>query len=400
MRSYRHLDWKTLWLVVSALSWPLVGRCDDGPPHPVTHPGSPIMLTGDWLRDDAGQLDFDRLPRVPSQHSTVSDVRDAGGSRVNQHNYLAHFDGHFWAMWSDGPGVPRGPANQHRDVVPGHDQAGQRVSFATSSDAVNWSPVGDLTGEPEPGFGWIARGLWVRDGKLLALASRYRAPGYDGPGLQLHAFELVERQPPVWSHMGVVFDDALNNFPPKLLPSGQWMMSRRDHLRNIHLLFGGTEAFDRWESVPFVGYRDTEMVAEEPYWWILPDKSLVALFRDNAHSGFLFRAFSADHGRTWSAPVRTNFPDAASKFHGLQLRDGRYVLVSNTHPRRRDPLTIAISHDGLVFSKLGYLVGGRHVDYPHLIEHDDHLYVAFASAKQTVEVLKIRIADLEAATER
>lgn len=373
---------------------------DQQPPHPVTNPSSPIMLAEDWIQDDTRQIDFDRLPRVPSQHSTVSDERDAGGSRVNQHNYLAHFDGRFWAIWSDGPGVQRGPADQHRDLVPGHDQAGQHVSFATSQDAVHWSPVRDLAGPPEPGFGWIARGLWIREGKLLALASRYHAPGYDGPGLQLHAFELVSSQPPVWKHLGIAFDDALNNFSPKLLPNGRWMMSRRDHQRNIHLLFGGTEAFDRWESVPFVGYRDTEMAAEEPYWWILPDGNLVALFRDNARSGFLFRAFSTDDGRTWSRPVRTNFPDATSKFHGLRMSDGRYVLVSNSNPRRRDPLTIAISDDGLVFTKLGYLVGGRHVDYPHVIEHDQHLYVAFASAKQTVEVLKIRIADLEAAERR
>jgi hypothetical protein len=383
-------------LLGGLLTWTAVAvRADDGYPHPLTNPGSPIMLAGDWVQDDARRIDFDRLLRVPSQHSTVSDVRDAGGSRVNQHNYLAHFDGRFWAIWSDGPGVQRGPADQHRNRVPGHDQAGQHVSFAVSADGIHWSEVRDLAGEPEPGFGWIARGLWIREGKLLALASRYHAPGYAGPGLQLHAFELVPGQPPAWKHLGIAFDDALNNFAPKLLPDGQWMMSRRDHQRNIHLLFGGTEAFDRWESVPFVGYRDTEMAPEEPYWWILPDGNLVALFRDNARSGFLFRAFSTDDGRTWSRPVRTNFPDATSKFHGLRLSDGRYVLVSNANPRRRDPLTIAISDDGLVFTKLGYLVGGRHVDYPHVIEHDEHLYVAFASAKQTVEVLRIRIADLE-----
>jgi hypothetical protein len=39
-------------------------------------------------------------------------------------------------------------------------------------------------------------------------------------------------------------------------------------------------------------------------------------------------------------------------------------------------------------------VGGRHVDYPHVIEHEGFLYVAFATAKQTVEVLKIAVAEL------
>ncbi|MCB0599132.1 MAG: hypothetical protein KDD28_33985, partial [Phaeodactylibacter sp.] len=62
---------------------------------------------------------------------------------------------------------------------------------------------------------------------------------------------------------------------------------------------------------------------------------------------------------------------------------------------KRDPLALSISGDGLVFTKMGYLAGGRHVDYPHVIEHGGYLLVAFASAKQTVEVLKIKISDLD-----
>ena len=130
-------------------------------------------------------------------------------------------------------------------------------------------------------------------------------------------------------------------------------------------------------------------------WWVLPDDNLMALFRDNRRSGYLYRSFSIDEGRTWSRPVQTNFPDATSKLHGLRLSDGRYVLVSNANPRRRDPLVLSISDDGMVFTRMGTLVGGRHVDYPHVIEHEGHLLVAFAGGKQTVEVLKIRIADLD-----
>ncbi len=384
-----------LSLLLAALAWRSGhALADSPPPDPVAHPTSHLMLAGDWVPEDPRRIDFEQLPRVPSEHAVISDVRDAGGTRVNQHNYLAHFEGRFWAMWSDGPGGVRVSAERHRNVVPGHDLAGQHVSYATSEDGSSWSPIGDLAGPPEPGFGWIARGFWIRDGQLLALASRYRAPGYAGLGLQLHAFQMVPEPQPSWQHLGIAYDDALNNFAPKRLPQGMWMMSRRDHRRDVHLLFGGTNAFDDWESVPFVGYRETDMMAEEPYWWILPDGNLMALFRDNGRSGFLFRAFSTDQGRSWSPPVRTNFPDATSKFNGLRLQDGRYVLVSNANPRRRDPLTIAFSDDGLVFTQMAYLVGGRHVDYPHVLEHAGHLYVAFAGAKQTVEVLQIDLTDL------
>src|SRR5262245_40646837 len=73
-------------------------------PDPKTNPASPLMLAGDWVPADPHQIDFDALPRIPSQHAVVSDVLAAGGQRVNQHNYLAFFAGRFWAMWSDGPG--------------------------------------------------------------------------------------------------------------------------------------------------------------------------------------------------------------------------------------------------------------------------------------------------------
>ena len=71
-------------------------------------------------------------------------------------------------------------------------------------------------------------------------------------------------------------------------------------------------------------------------------------------------------------------------------------MVSNANPRDRDPLTLAISKDGLIFTHLFYLIGGRHVDYPHIIEHDSNLLIAFSGAKQTMEVLKVSLDDIDA----
>ena len=366
-------------------------------PDPVNNPESSLMLTGEWIPENSHEIDFSGLPKIPSKHAIVNDVRYAWGTKVNQHNYLVFFEGLYWAMWSDGPGVSRSDDPiAHRDIVPGHDRPGQLVLYSTSKDGINWTEPRDLAGPPDSGFGWIARGFWARDGELLALATRYRAPGYRGEGLQLHAFELVTGQKSKWGHKGIVYDNAMNNFSPKQLPTGEWLMSRRDSVGNVHMLRGGDDRFDAWESFSVITYEDEELHAEEPYWWVLPDgKNLVSFYRDNKGSGYLFRAFSTDNGQSWSRPVRTNFPDARSKFHGLRLSDGRYILVSNSNPQKRDPLTLAISDDGMVFTEMGYLVGGRHIDYPHVMEHDGHVYVAFAGAKQTVEVLKIKISDLD-----
>ncbi len=363
-------------------------------PHPEKNPESPVMLAGDWVPDDPHSIDFNRLPKVPSEHVVVNDVRDM--KDVNQHNYLIHHQGKFWLMWSDGPGV--------------EDRVGQRVKFATSLDGLTWSqpeyitpvPPGSGPGSPHyatrniNGLRWISRGFWQRDEELYALASLDEAAGFFGPSLALHAFRLSPDEE-TWENLGVIADDTINNFPPKQLPNGDWMMSRRPHDYKevgVSFLVGGRENLNDWESFPVFG-SNSELAAEEPLWWVLPDDNLMALFRDNRRGGYLYRSFSIDNGKTWTKPVKTNFPDATSKLHGLRLSDGRYVLVSNSNPKKRDPLTLAISQDGLVFNTLAVLVGGRHVDYPHVLEHEGCLLVAFAGGKQSVEVLKFQLEDLD-----
>ncbi|MEM7013844.1 MAG: sialate O-acetylesterase, partial [Verrucomicrobiota bacterium] len=173
-------------------------------------------LAGTRMFDgDPGKIDFSKLPRVAAEHSVISDVRDRAGTWVHQHAYLAHHGNRYWAMWSDGPGVPRkgASAEEHRNKVPGHDNPDTRVSFATSEDGVNWSKPATLSGPPRiEGFGWIARGFWVRDQQLLALASHFNAPAYPGEGLSLEAF-LWNESEQKWDAHGTVFDDTLNNFP-------------------------------------------------------------------------------------------------------------------------------------------------------------------------------------------
>ncbi len=364
---------------------------------PIPDPKSPAMLDLPGSGNDVASIDFAKLPHLPSEHTIISDVRDKGGTHVHQHAYLAYHDGVYWAMWSDGPGLPKKgvAAEAHRNVVPGHDRPDTRVSFSTSRDGLNWSPPADLSGPPRiKGFGWIARGFWIRDGEMLALATHFNAPGYEGEGLSLEAFHwnAEEKQ---WSAHGTVLNDAMNNFPPKKLPNGEWMMTRRDHQRQVSVMIGGNKTFDSWKIRELASY-DGEGRPEEPYWYILPDgKTITGLIRDNGGSMRLLRTYSTDNGESWSPIIRTDFPDATSKFFVLRTSRGYYAMVSNSNPKGLDPLTLAISEDGIVFTRLYYLIGGRHIDYPHLIEHDGHLMAAFSGAKQTMEVLKISLDDVD-----
>jgi hypothetical protein len=137
-------------------------------PHAVENPLSPLMIAGDWVPDDPCEIDFAELPRVPSQHVVVSDVRKDNG--VNQHNYLVHHAGKFWAMWSDGPGI--------------EDRVGQRVKFSTSSDGLAWSEPKYLTPEP-PNSGPDSPHYATRSDKRGA--SRYR-----------QTFRMRRRRSPVY----------------------------------------------------------------------------------------------------------------------------------------------------------------------------------------------------------
>ncbi|MEZ5397568.1 MAG: exo-alpha-sialidase [Bryobacterales bacterium] len=366
-------------------------------PDPLKNPSSALMLDLPGTGTDPAAIDLDALPRVPGEHSVIKDVRDRAGTWVNQHAYLAFYGGRYWAMWSDGPGVPRKgvSAEEHRNVVPGHDRPDTRISYATSKDGVHWSAPQDLAGPPRTkGFGWIARGYWVRDGELIALVTHFNAPGYEGPGLSLEAYRWDESAGK-WVPHGTVLDDSMNNFPPKKLPNGQWMMTRRDHKRQVSVMIGGVKAFNIWDVRPLAAYDENAM-PEEPYWYVLPDeKNIVGLIRDNGESKRLLRTFSTDSGQTWTPIVTTNFPDARSKFFALRTSRGYYAMVSNANPAKRDPFTLSISQDGLVYTCMFYLVGGRHVDYPHILEHDGHLLIAFSGAKQTMEVIKVSLDDVD-----
>ncbi len=369
-------------------------------PHPFRNPSSALMLELSESGTDPSKIDFAKLPLLRGDHAVITRGNTKWHFRL--HAYLAYVYDQYWCMWSHGPEV--------------EDKATQHVRYATSRDGLHWEDPKVLAGPSrQDGFRYIARGFWLRnDGRLRALASHDEAGRYFGKNLELRSF-LWNHEDSSWYPEGVVFDNTINNFPPKRLNSGEWMMTRRNAERSVSFLIGGTRRFDHWQVIPFSGYMlRSGARPEEPYWYILSGDTLIGLFRDNSRSGRLLRSFSADNGRSWSSPVRTNFPDATSKFNVLRTSKGYYVLINNANPEKRNPLCLSISYDGLVYTAMARLPVPAHIDgvtwesgsqnmeagyeslqYPHAIEHDGHLLITFSRRKQTVEILKIALEELE-----
>ena len=367
-----------------------------------------------------GEIDYAALPRLTGDHAVVS-AAALDSSSINQpkidlhnirfqlHNYLAHHAGRLWCIWSDGPRV--------------EDEPTQQVSYSTSLDGVNWSGPRAVTGEPAVPYAFIARGLWVRDGELLALAAHFKGKGAFGADKELELRAYVwDEQTNAWKFKQKLYDNAINNFAPQRLPDGDWIMTRRDARFNVSVLIGGRKSLDDWQSFPVVGVRDVPgFRPDEPIFWPLSDKTLFALYRDNSGSQRLFHSTSEDEGRTWGKPLMTNFPNATSKLFSMQTSRGYRVLVLNANPAvGRRELHLAISEDGRHFTRLALLdipsppavndrasevwhkfrTGVASLQYPHVIEHDKHLLIAFSRNKHQTEVLRVSLDDMESVRQK
>lgn len=128
---------------------------------------------------DESIIDYKKLPKVKGEAAIICPKEEDW--KFQLHNYLIHHDGQFWAMWSHGPG---------------EDEPTQRVRFATSPDGLKWSESQFITPPPEKDFAYIARGFWLRDGELLALAAHFKGKGAFGSDkhLKLEAFAWNPRE--------------------------------------------------------------------------------------------------------------------------------------------------------------------------------------------------------------
>ncbi|MBM3782709.1 MAG: FAD-dependent oxidoreductase [Acidobacteria bacterium] len=317
---------------------------------------------------------------------------EAGGRQFNLHSYITHFGGKFWAVWS------ASPVDEDSDE--------QVVLYSTSADGKTWTRAANLTTDP-PGDGrWIARGVYVADGELTALAAYMESADYGNRGegdvwknLRLMRFVWTGS---AWAPRGVFAENCMNNFPPETL-NGTLAMVCRDSRMDVSMAL---RTGAKWTHTKLAAEPPNDRM-DEPAFYATRGAEVHMIVRDNTRSGFLLRAVSRDHGRTWTAPVRTNYPDATSKNFPGKLSNGWHYLISNPVAARRDPLTISFSRDGWTFSHpmavrqhppdrryAGRAKGSGSVQYPHAVEHNGSLWVIYATNKEDIEVTEIPLAKM------
>jgi hypothetical protein len=384
--------------------------------HALAEPLAILDLPGSGTDPEA--IDYGSLPKLTGEHAVIHPAErspdfqqgekiEMNRLRLQLHNYLAFHDGKFWCIWSDGPQIEDWPT--------------QEVKYSTSGDGLNWSEAMSLTGMPDAPYAFIARGLWLRDGELLALAAHYQGHGAFGTNkeLELWAYRW-DADSDSWKREATLYDDAINNFPPQKLPNGDWIFTRRDARFNVTILVGGKSSLSDWLAYPVVEAAAVEgFRPDEPIFWLMSDNTLNALFRDNSGSQRLFHSTSSDLGKTWQTPALTNFPNSTSKIFSLPTSRGYRVMISNANPKiGRRQLHLSVSGDGKNFTRMAELAvptppvaegidslwkkfaeGIGSLQYPHVIEKDGYLWIALSRNKTQTEIFRVALDDVDALRE-
>ena len=288
------------------------------------------------------------------------------------------------------------------------------IRYSRSADGHNWAPPETLAEPSRSKAGLatcIARGIFVNRGRLAALVYE-RDPKENHAAATRNRLRRYFWSGNRWDFDRVILEDALNNYPPRPIGSRLFMTLRRDRGK-MHTALSEDLSGDDWEVSPLPGLTKAHPMSE-PSWYLDPEGAVHLIFRDRGWSGFLFRSLSCDGGKTWTPPVRTNYPDATSKNFSQRLSNGLYYLINNPsqcpRPRvtekSRDPLGLSFSRDGWSFAYPRLLRAGAPdrrfeghskdfgFSYPHALEHNDSLWVIYSTNKEDIEVSQFPLEDL------
>lgn len=116
-----------------------------------------------------------------------------------------------------------------------------------------------------------------------------------------------------------------------------------------------------------------------PAFVLLDSNRVIGFLRARGRGTLQSASFDLSKNR-WSSAQKTNLPNPDSAIDAVRLGDGRILLAYNDNATYRNPLSIAISDDGINFRKLRDIENepGKEFSYPSLIRaRDGSFYLTY-----------------------
>lgn len=307
---------------------------------------------------------------------------------------LAAFKGKLYCMWQSSP----------KD----EDSDDTRVLYSISSDEGNsWSKPMVLAA-PNQDCCCTSGGWLVNGDTLLAFIDTWQKglSPRGGKTCYITSTDGLSWSPmlPVRMADGSEMDGVLEQDPYRL-PDGR-IVGATHFMPGLHVCPVYTDdpkGISGWRKGLFE-YKDLGKTSREiePSQYVRPDGTIVMLFRDQSSSFRKLVSISKDRGETWTKPVLTTFPDGRTKQCAGNLPDGTSYMVSCPAPaKRRWPLVLHLSNDGIKFDKAILLRSGSLNDlpprryegkyktlgysYPKAIVYHQNLYIGYSTNKEDVE---------------
>lgn len=305
------------------------------------------------------------LSTITASTATVFEAL-AGEYTFNMHPFVAEHNGNLFVIHSTNTGTVE-------------DAVGQRVRVLSSSDGLSWSDLGFIA-EDNQSYTYIPRGLWDRDGDLIAMCTIDNTVND-----HLYAFKYNGT---TWDNLGVQIEDVLSNEAPIKTEGGKWAFPTRKG-NSIYLARGD------------IGNWTEELVSTtadliEPSFMVGRNGVEQMVFRSGEF--FLYRSVNQDG--SWTTPEITNFLDAKAKVHRLYVSGNNYYMFSNmfTSSNSREILNASISYDGVSYDEFYVLrdnptaikFGGSSArlgyHYPNSSVFNGNIAVVYSLNKEDIQI--------------
>jgi len=260
--------------------------------------------------------------------------------------------------------------------------------LAREAQVATWNPVLFHTSDGRlwlyykfgPNVGtWTGARRWSRDEGRTWSAVEHLPAGWYGP---------IRAKPLVLADGTVVSGSSVESYASW----AAWIERSVD----------GGRTFARIGPIDVPSRFDRPLAGESRFGIIQP--SIVAITR--THLRFYARSTlrigrvcvsdSYDAGRTWTSahPIDVVNPNAA--IDAVVLRDGRTVLVFDDSATARSPLTVAVSADGVHFTRFAALDSGPgEYSYPAMIvDRDGGLDITYTWRRERIRFVHIRLRDI------